>query len=191
MFAWVAVSIAYNMTLADQHYYSCATAASCAAIIGNTMFSYLFAAGVMTYRLYLGERSPLIFATLLLCAAASTVCEWPTHHVAIANAGKLLVYAGLVGAGAMGWLGFLRTRPLVFLGAISYSLYLVHQVVGSYAIGRLLHAGLSANAAIGVTAAGIIALASALCFGIERPSQRLAMRYYRARLQAGRVGEAA
>ncbi len=75
----------------------------------------------------------------------------------------------------LGWLAF---RPLVWVGGISYSLYLLHQNIGVTAIAAL-PAG--ASKAFYLMAVGLIILAMmGLAWGVarwvERPAQRLARR---------------
>jgi len=80
--------------------------------------------------------------------------------------------------------GFLDTPVLVFLGAISYPLYLLHQNIG-YAVMRALRAqsvdyGWSMLAAIGVSVAG----ATVLHYAVERPARDRFQRWSRQRRAA-------
>src|SRR6185503_7942982 len=86
------------------------------------------------------------------------------------------------GATALVWLstrplvGGAYLRPLIFLGKISYPLYLVHQYVG-YVVMRGLYAqGLSPGAAIALATAVAIVAATALHLAVERPSLELLRR---------------
>ena len=77
-----------------------------------------------------------------------------------------------------------RLPPLVFLGLISYSLYLIHPIVGGRAvniIARMVPLGETQQMLVG-TGASIIA-AMAFCYLIELPSRRWAsaIRYERRR----------
>jgi peptidoglycan/LPS O-acetylase OafA/YrhL len=69
-----------------------------------------------------------------------------------------------------GRLRFLVFAPTLWLGAISYSLYLIHRNLGYHMLDWLHARGLSAGAAIPLTILGALALATALTYGIERPS---------------------
>ena len=62
--------------------------------------------------------------------------------------------------------------PLIFLGKISYALYLCHQMIGYVLLAELQKFGLGAGVSIMVVIAAMIALASVLTFYIERPAAR-------------------
>lgn len=66
----------------------------------------------------------------------------------------------------------LELPPLIFLGTISYALYLVHQNIGYIVIREAEARGLSPLAAIGVAATVAIGIATIITFAIERPANR-------------------
>src|ERR1700755_1055408 len=63
----------------------------------------------------------------------------------------------------------LRSKLLLFLGAISYSLYVVHSILRARIQAALLSAGIGAWLNVGIAAAAVIAVATALTYTIERP----------------------
>lgn len=69
-----------------------------------------------------------------------------------------------------GWLRFLHTPLLAGLGALSYTLYLVHQSIGFVVIYRLEHAGLPAWAAMALAVILAFALAALLHLLVEKPA---------------------
>jgi peptidoglycan/LPS O-acetylase OafA/YrhL len=80
--------------------------------------------------------------------------------------------------------GFIRGRlkpivlgPLVFLGTISYSLYLIHQHIG-FIVMRSLEDMLGTNLSIGAAFAASIMIASVLTYSVERPSLRFVRSKY-------------
>jgi peptidoglycan/LPS O-acetylase OafA/YrhL len=76
---------------------------------------------------------------------------------------------------------FLSTRPLVFLGEISFALYLVHSVVIAYLEGyadRVKAAGLDGYVGFWVAC---LVLAALLFFGIERPCRNLVLGWWQRR----------
>jgi peptidoglycan/LPS O-acetylase OafA/YrhL len=83
---------------------------------------------------------------------------------------------GLFGLLVAGRLNGIAQGPLVFLGAISYSLYLLHQNIGYVALRGLYAAGVPVAPALLVTVALILALAAALHFAVERPVMEWARR---------------
>jgi peptidoglycan/LPS O-acetylase OafA/YrhL len=84
---------------------------------------------------------------------------------------------------AFGRLGFLAARPVVFLGGISYSLYLIHQNIG-YVIIRALH-GLPMSWRVAVAILVSLGLATLLSRTIEQPALR-ALRLAYARYREAR-----
>lgn len=133
-------------------------------------------------------RRELVWALALVAGVALMVCYWwvrfgvdgsePSNSIiALRVPGALLV---VLAAGFWPRLrAALSVRPLLWLGRISFSLYLVHYpvVIGLAGYGRNAVAqGLLAAAGIPVS----LALAWAFWWGVERPSQALASRAGRA-----------
>lgn len=71
-----------------------------------------------------------------------------------------------------GRLTILASRPLLFLGGISYSLYLIHQNIGYVIIRSLEGGGLQPIAAIAMAFASSVCLASLLHRCFEKPSMK-------------------
>ena len=80
----------------------------------------------------------------------------------------------------------LKARPLVFLGMISYSLYLIHVPIGAKLVnlgGRYVTGTLTSLALIAAALGVSILCAWALYFCVERPAQRWSSKVkYRASL---------
>ena len=84
-----------------------------------------------------------------------------------------------------GHLRFLDSRLFVFLGSISYALYLVHQAIGFVVIHHLEQHGVPAWLACGTAALATLALATLLHTTIERPAmQRIRDAWRASRMQA-------
>ena len=77
-------------------------------------------------------------------------------------------------------LGWMRGAFFVFLGSISYSLYLLHQAIGFALIHELERRGVPSLAACLSTLVVVVALASALTFMVERPVMRKIRSWWRA-----------
>lgn len=143
-----------------------------------------FALGVLFYRLWTRPEawrgdSLLIVATL---AVIATSMQAPYFYAALVCTGIFALFV----AGGLGWL---RLRPLAFLGGISYTLYLLHQAIGFAVIHRLEHAGMPAPLAVLSTTLLAILIAWALSRMVERPAMAWLRRRWRAR--AGESGAAA
>lgn len=141
-----------------------------------------FAVGVMVYRRASGSTTAgRDWALAALAAATLALIDGPVM-------GALCVaIAALLLAAATGRLALLRNGVLVWLGTISYTLYLVHENIGWALMLRLERLGMGPDLAIGVTLAGALALASLLTYTIEQP----AMRWVRDRYKALRGAEPA
>jgi peptidoglycan/LPS O-acetylase OafA/YrhL len=114
-------------------------------------------------------------------------------HLGLILSSLLLVYFGesattfLVACGftALFWLfirgrlGILTTKPMVYLGNISYSLYLLHENIGWALIRRLEQLGFNANVAILIALAVVFGLASAVTYLVEKPAMNWIRNRYR------------
>jgi len=127
-----------------------------------------FTAGIAFYKLWKGERGGWqVFAAL---AAINYVVVAPGRGLMVhgAEVGMMLVFA-LFSLRKLEWLTF---RPLVFVGGISYSLYLVHEYIGVSLIAILehrLHVPDLVAALVAVVVSG--ALAHVMTRFIEAPAK--------------------
>jgi peptidoglycan/LPS O-acetylase OafA/YrhL len=143
------------------------------ATVTSVWFIPYFGIGILLYSL---RRS------------ANTLSRWNRyqHYFALAaclvaadflesNTTLLLdaLLALLLGLAVNGRLTWLAAKPLVWLGAISYSLYLSHQNIGYVIIRHLESEGVSPLASIAVACAAALALATCLHYTVERTSMRL------------------
>jgi peptidoglycan/LPS O-acetylase OafA/YrhL len=86
----------------------------------------------------------------------------------------------LVGVAMLGLISPLRSRPVVFLGFISYTLYLVHQFIGFVVIHEVESRGMNSTLAIICATVATIGLATVLTICIERPAIAFIRRQYKA-----------
>jgi peptidoglycan/LPS O-acetylase OafA/YrhL len=135
-----------------------------------------FAAGVLIYRLAIAGATPRREVAVIAAAVLTLaiVDGWPLALLLLAL--SLLLYGA-----AKGRLGLLRLRPLVGLGAISYTLYLVHENIGWALIRRMEQAGVPTDAAIVVALCCSLVLATTLTAAIERPAMRSIREAYQRR----------
>ena len=132
-----------------------------------------FAAGIMFYRL--STEGPTRLRQAILVAALGL--EWLIHGAHdLAVAAALFAIFGLSLAGR---LRFLISPVTLWLGAISYPLYLIHRNLGYSTLLRLHENGVPFWIGFLVAGAGAFILATVLCYGVERPALRILRRWYR------------
>lgn len=131
--------------------------------------SDLFVAGAMLFALTGPRRHDWL--TLATFAAAILACFVGVYPHWLRGAGISLLVA-LVFVARQGWLPFLNWRPLAFLGQASYSLYLIHQMLGYWIITNLEQLGIHPFIAIAVAALSAVAAAICLRIVVEKPAQR-------------------
>jgi peptidoglycan/LPS O-acetylase OafA/YrhL len=134
-------------------------------------YAHLFLAGMLCYRIRSDGVTPVRHALLAACCAT----QFAVQGVAAGIFG--LLWFALFYALARRWLAWIALRPLVFLGTISYSLYLVHQNIG-YVVMRAL-AAWPRPAQLLAAAATVLLLATLLTFLVEQPALRLIRRLYK------------
>ncbi len=144
-------------------------------------YGALFALGIETFVLRSPTRRTRVDAAL--AGAAVVILVWSDGMAAAAAAAATALIIGFDALPA--W------RPILWLGSVSYSLYLFHTIVGQ----RVLHVGErfatndASRVAVLMAAIGASLVTSWLvCFFVEWPSQRLAsrIRYQTPPASAGR-----
>jgi peptidoglycan/LPS O-acetylase OafA/YrhL len=141
-------------------------------------YAPMFVAGICLHRLWTGTNKGA--AAVLLASALATAFvtllfeQFVSVVLAVAAFGLILT----------GRAGFLRSAPLVWLGGISYSLYLIHNTAGRAIIVTLERAGWSADAAIAGALAAVLASAVTINRLIEKPAQRWVRDHYKRRIAA-------
>jgi peptidoglycan/LPS O-acetylase OafA/YrhL len=125
--------------------------------------AFAFLIGVILYR---SLKSPKWWhlPVILACLAAKLPSGPPLD--AYVSAGLAL----LVFVTTRGYLKFLETRALVFLGTISYPLYLTHQNIGYVIIRGGYARGLNPNVSIALATLVAVGLATVITYWVERPA---------------------
>lgn len=135
-------------------------------------YAHLFFAGILFYRIR--ESGTTVKRAAFLCVCLFT--HWFVHgSYALTFFALFCGIFYLLATRRLAWIAF---RPLVFLGGISYSLYLVHQNIG-YAVMRKMPdqiQGVQVAAAVGVS----LTIAILLSYLIEKPSLRYLRRKWAA-----------
>jgi peptidoglycan/LPS O-acetylase OafA/YrhL len=114
-----------------------------------------------------------------LTTGQTEIMGW--KYVAVVTVCGLLVFAAT--RVRMPWLA---NPVLLYLGKISYPLYLVHATMGYIVIRWLKDAGAGSNVAVLGAIVVMLGLASAMTFGVERPAGK-AIRAWWKRREAGRA----
>lgn len=136
-----------------------------------------FAIGIAVYFHRSGppQRRPLCVATALAALVVIAIVEsFQTTAFSIA-------FAALFAVAASGRVRFLRFAPLVWVGTISYPLYLIHENAGWALLRRLEIMGIPANAAILITTFVALAVAAVITYLIEKPAMSAIRGWFRAR----------
>jgi peptidoglycan/LPS O-acetylase OafA/YrhL len=134
----------------------------------------LFIFGMTIYEMRARIRA-IHVAIIVLCVLCSILVDW---RQAIINSGL----AAAVFCAAHFHIPGLTSRPVLYLGTISYSLYLVHANVGYCIMRAVLGTGWGQFSAGMAALCTTIALASALCFLIEKPSNIAVRRFLNEKL---------
>lgn len=102
------------------------------------------------------------------------VCGVVFHWIDLRDHNPLatVLMMGLLTAAAHGKIPVLRFRPLIFIGFISYPLYLFHNNLGSALMKWLESQGLSAWPTVIIATLFSIGLATAVTYGFEQPLTR-------------------
>lgn len=128
---------------------------------------HFFFAGVLFYRMKNNGFTLVRWLLLWACIGAA----WFVRDVA--HAASLIVASVLFGGFIIGRLGWIIAAPLLYLGDISYPLYLLHHNIGYILISRMQQAGFTARPWLLVPVLVSLLLATAVNLLVEKPSRRL------------------
>lgn len=133
-----------------------------------------FALGILFYCLYAGSGDRRANIALIVLSLIAIGVSYAPAYLAAG-----LVCSAIFALFVAGKLRWLRALPFLYLGAISYSLYLLHQAIGFAVIHRLEAAGVPSLAAVMATVATMLLLATGLTYSIERPAMRGIRRWWK------------
>lgn len=129
-------------------------------------YSGLFLLGICFFNIVNQRATPVTYIAIVL-ALLSVIPFYKfnyTYFFAISGVALLLYLA------VAGHLQFLVMKPLLFLGGISYSLYLIHQNIGYLIIKGLTDGGVNSVLSIAIAVATAVVLAWLLTTYVEKPS---------------------
>lgn len=130
-------------------------------------FIPFFAMGILFYRMRQNPQERRLNLVMIGCCLLSiAIGERPVFlSVALFCCAVFTVFT-------LGWLRFLNHRVFAFLGAISYSLYLVHQAIGYVVIYHLERVGVPALVAVALAMIFSVLLAVAMNRLVEKPAMK-------------------
>jgi len=136
-------------------------------------YAQLFIAGIVFHLVWVGGYTRNRGCLLAACLGVQCI----VGGIATALiAGVFFAVFHFCVTGRMKWLA---VGPALWLGVISYPLYLTHQMIGFRVIQTLLAHGASPSIVVPSVIAVALTLASAISFAIERPSMRVIRDWYR------------
>jgi peptidoglycan/LPS O-acetylase OafA/YrhL len=135
-------------------------------------YAEFFIAGITFYHLRQGTFKSADAVTLVGCALLIVFRRDP--GVALV----CVLFLGVFALAVLDKLRMLASRPLIWLGAVSYSLYLTHQMIGYRIISALDSWGVGDEFAVLITICIALLLAHTLTFTVERASRRAIVRRY-------------
>jgi peptidoglycan/LPS O-acetylase OafA/YrhL len=143
-------------------------------------FCHLFVLGMMIYLISQRRTSRLTMSTAILAFAMTLF--GPSYNPGAMKLWEFMLLIGLFTV--LVWLvaerkiRFLNIAPLLFLGEISYSLYLVHQIAGYWVIQRLEAVGWDPDHAIWAAVLCAIVIATGVRRWVEVPAQKAIRGWY-------------
>lgn len=133
-----------------------------------------FALGILFYRVHTRPREDRLNYTMIgLCIVAISIAS-PLVYVWV-SLGCCAIFMLFVN-NLLSWLG---GALLLFLGQISYSLYLLHQAIGFALIHAFEQRGVPSLVACLMALAFVMLLATLLTFAVERPAMRRIRSWWR------------
>lgn len=146
-----------------------------------------FGCGIMIYRrTYLANQSPSLDMIVLIVAWLLLAIVEGVGTGFLAMGLSILLYFT-----ALGRLPILANPVLVWLGAISYTLYLLHENIGWGVMLQAQRSGVSTNVSIAAAIVVSLAMATALTRLVERPAMRWLRARYKQRVsRQAQIGKA-
>jgi peptidoglycan/LPS O-acetylase OafA/YrhL len=143
--------------------------------VGLVYFFPLFLSGILYYKIKFEKKSALRFGLLVLCIIAQVSLfrklEWRSTGISIAQyAGMLFIYNSLFLLYVFDRLRFIVNRVTVFLGFISYPLYLIHNFLGVNILIPFLITYMSYWPAMIISVTSFIVLAYLIYRLVEKPA---------------------
>ncbi len=145
-----------------------------------TEYCHLFVAGIAFYQIFQRKASRWVYGLLALSCLNHFLLEVKDLPASRLEEGLIVVmFFGLILAIVHGRAQFLAAKPLVWLGSISYALYLVHQFLGYSILWTFDNKGWPLSLAVLISIALSVSLAALITRYVERPAISLIRDGYR------------
>ncbi|MES2175226.1 MAG: acyltransferase [Pseudomonadota bacterium] len=142
-------------------------------------YTPFFVIGMLAYRLWSGQRSLMQQAPYAALALLS-IATMETWDVTIVGGVLMAAFLALI----HGRLRFLSVQPLIWLGGISYSFYLIHQHVGFVVMLEFAKAGYSPWLGFAVAFIVALTLGTVINRMVERPAGEAIIAWWKCRREA-------
>jgi peptidoglycan/LPS O-acetylase OafA/YrhL len=133
-------------------------------------YTYLFVAGMALYRLHKNRRDSGWWCILGACLISDIMLFWQKKELLFSVFFPAFVLIFVLGLN--GQLSFLRRPIFRWLGAISYSLYLIHEFLGWRIILFSNSLGINHTSSMAIALAVVLLLATAMTNWVEQPAMR-------------------
>lgn len=147
-------------------------------------YAPLFMGGMLIFRIHRYGRPAIGDAILLALAVCHGLFAYKLPY-SLFVLGCFAVFALAVS----GYLNWLANKPMLWLGSLSYSLYLVHQNIGYGVITLSYNADLPGWLGVSLAIVTALLLASLIHYCIEKPAQRQ-FRAWRSRTETAQTAGA-
>jgi peptidoglycan/LPS O-acetylase OafA/YrhL len=182
---WLAVAVVWSVV---HQYLGIALPATLARVLILRHVPF-FVAGIAFYLAVRKRPTRRRLALLVAALGAAGLIDglWDAEVADVEGRAVLLRLAvaaalfGIFTLAVTGWLRFLISPVTLWLGAISYCLYLSHRNLGYATLFRLHEAGVAVWVSFLVTLAGALLLATVLTYSVERPTLAALRGWYRGR----------
>ncbi|WP_323316190.1 acyltransferase family protein [Limnoraphis robusta] len=140
-------------------------------------YAHLFVAGLILYRIKQYGFSLRRGFILLVCILAQRVAySWETSWETTVY---VAVFIGLLYLAIQGYLSFINLKPLIFIGTVSYTIYLIHQNLGYVIIRQFYQYNINPNLSIIFAICVSITLATLITFWVEQPANEWIRKKYK------------
>jgi peptidoglycan/LPS O-acetylase OafA/YrhL len=171
--AWLGLAFVARVSTFNEHHQR-------VGVLLGVDFCHFFVLGMMIYLIYQRRTDWLTWSTAILAFSMSLF--GPSYNPGAIKVWQFMLMTALFVL--VVWLvverkiRFLNIAPLLFLGEISYSLYLVHQIAGYWVIRQLEAVGWDPDHAIWVAVLCAIVVATCVRKLVEVPAQKAIRGWY-------------